>query len=63
MNLAYEQMTHEQRLATWVHYKNACELAVTTEARLNPDLAKRRNERVERLYQGWIRYYKLDDIN
>lgn len=59
----YENMSHQQRLDMWHHYRNACKLAVTYQARTDPETAKLRNQRVERIYNKWIRYFTAKDIS
>lgn len=58
----YENMSHQQRLEVWQMYKNACELAVTYQARTDPQVGAKRNDQVQRLYDGWIQYFTAEDI-
>ena len=60
---SYEEMTPQERRDTWRMYKNVCELAVTYEARTDPQVSKKRNDRVEQLYNRWIRYFTASDIS
>lgn len=58
----YEDMTKQQKLDMWQHYQNACKLAVTYAGRTDKELSKKRNRKVDELYNKWIRYFTAEDI-
>ena len=58
----YEEMNATECYNVWVMYRNACALCVTFEGRHDYQLSRKRNQKADDLYQGWVRHFTPEDI-
>lgn len=58
----YDQMNAVERYNMWIMYQNACALCTTYEGRHDYHLQRKRNNKADELYQGWIQYFTAEDI-